>query len=208
VLATGPMPEIIQGAAATGKVAFRRRTDGGYTLASSGVAELFVGPDAFRSLPKYLPQLRADPFGQSYFPAAPKGFPDAWRTRRRWSGADRSPFEDMRILDPKPNPRDTARILRNFTKLFPELPPVRVQTKWAGMIDTMPDIVPIVDRCAQIPGLVIGTGMSGHGFGIGPGMGRVLAALVTGGAVGHDLHRFRNDRFSKGQPIKVEPMTV
>ena len=73
------------------------------------------------------------------------------------------------------------------------------------MIDTMPDVVPIVDHCAALPGLVIGTGMSGHGFGIGPAMGRVLAALVTGGVVGHDLRRFRADRFSDGSAIRLGP---
>ena len=73
------------------------------------------------------------------------------------------------------------------------------------MIDTMPDIVPVVDSCAPIPGLVIGTGMSGHGFGIGPGIGRVLAALVMGDAPGHDLSRFRADRFSDGTPIRPGP---
>ena len=47
--------------------------------------------------------------------------------------------------------------------------------------------------------------MSGHGFGIGPGMGRVLAALVMGDAPGHDLRRFRADRFSDGSPIRPGP---
>lgn len=203
VAATGPLPDVGQGAAASNKVAFRRRLDGGYTLASSGVAELFIGPDAFRALPKYLPQLRTDPFSQTYFPAAPKGFPDAWGTPRRWTGAEQSPFERMRILDPAPNPRDIKRLLRNFAAMFPGLPPVNLRATWAGMIDTMPDIVPILDRCAQIPGLVIGTGMSGHGFGIGPGLGPILAALVTGDAVRHDLTRFRSNRFSKGHPIRL-----
>jgi glycine/D-amino acid oxidase-like deaminating enzyme len=127
VAATGPLPDVSQGAAATSKVAFRRRLDGGYTLAPSGVAELFVGPDAFRALPKYLPQLRADPFSQTYFPAAPKGFPDAWGTPRQWTGADESPFERMRILDPTPNPRDIKRLLRNFAAMFPGLPPVTLR---------------------------------------------------------------------------------
>ena len=36
----------------------------------------------------------------------------------------------------------------------------------------------------RIPGLTIATGMSGHGFGIGPGMGRVVADLVLGTATG------------------------
>lgn len=205
VAATDPLPEIHAGAAATRKVAFRRRADGGYTLAPPGAPDLFVGPDAFRAFPKYLTQLRADPFGQVLRPFAPRGFPDAWGTRRRWSGDEPSPFEAMRILDPAPNMAKINRLLRNFAELFPQLPAVRLKAAWAGMIDTMPDIVPVVDRVAALPGLTIGTGMSGHGFGIGPGMGRVLAALATGREPGHDLTRFRLSRFSDGSPIKLGP---
>jgi glycine/D-amino acid oxidase-like deaminating enzyme len=47
--------------------------------------------------------------------------------------------------------------------------------------------------------------MSGHGFGIGPGMGRVVADLVTGRPVGHDLTRFRLSRFSDGSRIEPGP---
>ena len=42
-------------------------------------------------------------------------------------------------------------------------------------------------------------------FGIGPAMGRVLAALVMGDAPGHDLGRFRADRFSDGSAIRLGP---
>jgi glycine/D-amino acid oxidase-like deaminating enzyme len=73
------------------------------------------------------------------------------------------------------------------------------------MIDTMPDVVPIVDRAQAIPGLFVATGMSGHGFGIGPGMGRILADLIVGNAPGHDLNRFRLSRFSDGSPIRLGP---
>lgn len=205
VAATEPLPNIHAGAAASRKVAFRRREDGGYTLAPPGAPELFVGPDAVRSFPKYLTQLRADPLGQRLLPMAPKGFPDAWTTRRRWSGDDVTPFENMRILDPAPNMRKINRLVRDFEQMFPGLPEVKLKSAWAGMIDTMPDIVPVVDKCAQIPGLTIGIGMSGHGFGIGPGMGRVLAALVTGDAVGHDLTRFRASRFTDGSAMRLGP---
>ncbi len=47
--------------------------------------------------------------------------------------------------------------------------------------------------------------MSGHGFGIGPGIGRVVADLVTGGDIGHDLTRFRLSRFSDGSKIEPGP---
>ena len=56
-----------------------------------------------------------------------------------------------------------------------------------------------------IKGLTIATGMSGHGFGIGPGMGRVIADLVTGRPTGHELSRFRLARFSDGGPIAPGP---
>ncbi len=203
VMATHALPEVTLGAAADDKVAFRRRADGGYTLSSVGISELFVGPDAFRALPKYLPQLRAGPFKQQYLPAAPAGFPDGWTTRRRWDADVPGPFEATRVLNPTPNKRQLERLHRRFARLFPAMPPVTVRASWAGMIDTMPDVVPVVDHIAALPGLVVGTGMSGHGFGIGPGMGRVLAALVTGDAVGHDLHRFRSDRFSDGSAIQL-----
>lgn len=205
VAATGPLPEIHDGAAATRKVAFRRRMDGGYTLAPPGSPELFIGPDAVRAFPKFLAQLRADPFGQRLLPFAPKGFPDAWGTTRRWHADQATPFEAMRVLDPAPNQAKITKLLRDFQQLFPELPPVQLKASWAGMIDTMPDIVPVVDRAASLPGLTIGTGMSGHGFGIGPGMGHVLAALATGGKVDHDLGRFRMTRFSDGRPMRPGP---
>ncbi|MEM7519704.1 MAG: FAD-binding oxidoreductase [Pseudomonadota bacterium] len=205
VLATQPMPAVTEGAASLNGVAFRRRADGGYTLAPSGIAELFIGPDAFRALTKFIPQLLSNPLGQTYLPAAPRGFPDAWGTPRHWRLDEKSPFERMRVLDPAPNARQLRKLVAGFQALFPKLPEVQITARWAGMIDTMPDIVPVVDQCADLPGLTIGTGMSGHGFGIGPGMGRVLAALVTGAEAGHDLARFRLSRFSDGSALRPGP---
>ena len=66
------------------------------------------------------------------------------------------------------------------------------------MIDVMPDVVPVVDHVPGLDGLILGTGMSGHGFGIGPGMGRVLADMALGNGTGHDISRFRFGRFAEG----------
>lgn len=205
VAATEPLPMVYPGGAADEHIAFRARSDGGYSLAAGGYHELFVGPDAFRSLPKYLTQLRQDPFGTRLHAKAPRGFPDAWGTPRNWAEDAISPFERMRILNPAPNKRKVDALARDFGTLFPDIGPVRIKSAWAGMIDTMPDVVPVVDRIAALPGLTVGTGMSGHGFGIGPGMGKVLAALVMGDAVGHDLSRFAFSRFSDGTPMRIGP---
>jgi glycine/D-amino acid oxidase-like deaminating enzyme len=116
-----------------------------------------------------------------------------------------TPFERMRVLDPAPNRRKLDALRRDFAALFPDLPPFTLTRTWAGMIDTMPDVVPVVDRVAALPGLTVGTGMSGHGFGIGPAMGRVLAALVEGRPAGHDLGRFALARFSDGSRVRLGP---
>ncbi|APX13784.1 NAD(P)/FAD-dependent oxidoreductase [Tateyamaria omphalii] len=205
VAATGPMPMVYPGGAADDRIAFRPRKDGGYSLAAGGFHELFIGPDAFRALSKYLTQLRADPFGTRFMLKAPKGYPDAWSTPRKWDADGPSPFEAMRILNPAPNRRKVDQLTRDFHEVLPGLGPVRIKTAWAGMIDTMPDVVPVVDRVAALPGLTIGTGMSGHGFGIGPGMGKVLAALVMGDDPGHVLKRFRLSRFSDGSKMRLGP---
>jgi glycine/D-amino acid oxidase-like deaminating enzyme len=73
------------------------------------------------------------------------------------------------------------------------------------MIDTMPDVVPVMDRVAEYPGLYLATGFSGHGFGIGPGAGRVMAEMVRGLPPRHDLTRFRLSRFREKGKTEVGP---
>jgi glycine/D-amino acid oxidase-like deaminating enzyme len=204
VAATAPVANVGEAACDARHLAFRRRSDGGYTLAPAGPSELYVGPDAFRAFPKYLTQLKSDPFGCMLIPKAPKGFPDAWGTKRKWSADSQSPFEQMRILDPKPSPRKIAKLARDFQTMFPQLGEVKIKAAWAGMIDTMPDIVPVVDH-APIEGLIVGTGMSGHGFGIGPAIGRILADMAAGRPSGYDLSRFRFNRFTDGTPMVLGP---
>jgi glycine/D-amino acid oxidase-like deaminating enzyme len=205
VLATEPMPEVFAGNAADNNFAFRRRADGGYSLALGSKHDFYIGPDAFRNTKKYIAQLKKSPFASNYHLFAPKNFPDAWNIRRKWTGDQTSPFERMRILNPNPNEAHVASMLDFFAAAFPHLGRPKIKTAWAGMIDTMPDVVPIIDKAPTIPNLTIATGMSGHGFGIGPGIGRVVADLVLGKPTGHDLSRFRFSRFSDGSKIKLGP---
>ncbi|WP_372886007.1 NAD(P)/FAD-dependent oxidoreductase [Shimia sp.] len=204
VAATAPLPEIHAGGATDDRLAFRRRMDGGYTLAASGYHETFIGPDSFRHFTTYLPQLLNRPFARAYRLRGPAGYPDGWRTRRRWRGDAVTPFERMRMLDPAPNAAKVAEIRAGFETLLPALGEVRITAAWAGMIDAMPDIVPVVDR-GPIAGLLICTGMCGHGFGIGPAFGRIMADMVRDAPLGHDLSRFRLSRFSDGSRLVPGP---
>ncbi len=205
VAATTPVASVHEGGAADHTIAFRRRADGGYTLAPEGFHEYYIGPDGLRNAPKYMKPMMKNPLSRMYLPSAPRGFPDAWTTPRRWSLDQASPFEDTRILNPAPRPDRIRKLVDDFKTLFPQLGTVGVQASWSGMIDVMPDVVPIVDEVPQIGGLWVGTGMSGHGFGIGPAFGRILADRMSGGEAGHDMSRFRFDRFTDGSKLEMGP---
>ncbi|MCB2134941.1 MAG: FAD-binding oxidoreductase [Rhodobacteraceae bacterium] len=205
VSATVPVAEVFAGAAADSHFAFRRRADGGYTLTPGAFHEFFIGPDAFRHLHVFWPQIRKDMSSTKMLPMAPKDYPDAWGTARRWAADRQSPFERMRILNPTPNLAVIERIRDQFAAAFPAVGRPAIASAWAGMIDTMPDVVPVIDHAAGLPGLTIATGLSGHGFGIGPGVGRVVADLVQGRTTRHDLSRFRLSRFTDGSPIRPGP---
>jgi glycine/D-amino acid oxidase-like deaminating enzyme len=205
VAATEPMPEAFAGNAADDRFAFRRRLDGGYTIAPGATHDFFIGPDAFRHMLTYVPVLKKDFRSTRFHSAAPKDYPDAWGTKRRWDADQVSPFERLRVLNPAPNMQALSDVQDDFGKALPDLGRPKLKAAWAGMIDTMPDVVPVIDRVAAVPGLVIATGMSGHGFGIGPGMGRVVADLVAGNPEAHDLSRFRLSRFTDGSKIAPGP---
>jgi glycine/D-amino acid oxidase-like deaminating enzyme len=204
VAATPPMPGLHAGAAGDSRFALRLRADGGYTLAPGAAHTAWIGPDAFRhALPFW--QLFSGNWRHTKLGWPKPGFPDAWTTPRRWSGDEPGPFEALRILDPAPDLRALEAVRRAFARAFPAHGLPELRRTWAGLIDTLPDAVPVIDRVARIPGLVLSTGLSGHGFGIGPAVGRVLADLATGGDPGHDLHRFRLARFSDGTRIRPGP---
>ncbi|MFT4561686.1 MAG: glycine/D-amino acid oxidase-like deaminating enzyme [Gammaproteobacteria bacterium] len=196
VTRTAPAPEIFRGNAASATIAFRRRQDGGYTLAASGHFEHFVGRDSLRYLRPFAPNiLRSyNDFSLRFEP----GLFNRLRATARWSADDVSPFEKARVLNPDPSPAALDEIRKQLRRQLPSLADVAFAESWAGMIDTTPDIVPVMDKVEGVPGFFIAAGFSGHGFGIGPGAGRVMADLMLGNAVGHDLTRFRLSRFREG----------
>ena len=190
---------------ATPGLALRRRADGGYTVSSSDFAEHYLSPKSFRYFTRYLKLMKLSAREIALRPGAPKGYPGAWGMARRWRGDEVSPFERMRVLNPDPSPLVVQRIEERLSKRFPELAGVALAEAWAGMIDVTPDAVPTLGEDAALKGLFFATGMSGHGFGIGPAIGRIGADLVSGRDPGHDVTRFRPQRFFDGSPIAPGP---
>jgi glycine/D-amino acid oxidase-like deaminating enzyme len=76
---------------------------------------------------------------------------------------------------------------------------MQIVESWAGLMDVTPDAVPIIDRVEGRPGLFVATGFSGHGFGIGPGAGRLMADIVAGDRPVVDPKPFRLARFPRAK---------
>ena len=195
VLRTAPVAGGPEGAAWTEGFAYRKRLDGGYTIADGTVSYHHLVPDSFRYLADFLPILSQEwrsiglRFGD--FIDGP------WGMRPALDG-EASVYEAHRTLDPEPAVGPLEKARAQMEKVFPALKGVPVLQRWAGFIDATPDAVPVISPVKSLPGLVIATGFSGHGFGIGPAAGRLAADLVTGAAPLVDPQPFRYERFIDG----------
>jgi len=58
-----------------------------------------------------------------------------------------------------------------------------------------PDRDFLIDRLPGEPNIVVASPCSGHGFKFAPVVGEILADLITEGGTGHDISRFRLNRF-------------
>jgi glycine/D-amino acid oxidase-like deaminating enzyme len=86
--------------------------------------------------------------------------------------------------------------MRRLVECFPAFGRAKLVQHWAGFIDATPDAVPVISPVEALPGFFIATGFSGHGFGIGPAAGRLVADLVTGATPIVDPAPFRLSRFA------------
>lgn len=109
----------------------------------------------------------------------------------------------MRILDPLPSRALLVEALRRARDMLPGLRGAPVQAEWAGHIDSSPDGVPVLDGDIGLPGRVLAAGLSGHGFGIGPGVGHLVADLVLADTPLTEVGHERLDRFGTAQGRKV-----
>ncbi len=188
-------------AAATG-FAFRKRLDGGYTVANVNANIVDIVPDSFRYMIDFLPAMRAQ--WRDLRLRVGRRFVDEARLGRPWALDQVSPFERVRVLDPAPSRRILKSALANLGAAYPAFRGSVPTRRWAGLIDATPDAVPVISAVDSLPGFFVAAGFSGHGFGIGPGAGRLMADLVTGAAPVVDPTAFRHSRFTDG--TRPEPM--
>ncbi len=94
--------------------------------------------------------------------------------------------------------------LEAAARMIPRLRDVRITRYWAGVIDMSPDGLPILDGSTCLDGLVVVTGLSGHGLALGPAIGRIAAELATEGRTDRPIEAFSLRRFEGDTPIPTK----
>jgi len=202
VQATEPVDLPYSTSFAGGKYAVRKRLDGGYSIAHNAITVPDIIPASFKYLKAFLPALKAEwPYlrlriGKRFFTEA--------MLASRWQLDQITPFEKVRVLDPEPIDWILRDCMDELIRDHPGFKGVKIASKWAGLIDVTPDAVPVISGIDQIPGLYLATGFSGHGFGIGPGAGKLMADIVTGKPPLVDPTPFTYKRMTDGTKLVME----
>ncbi len=87
------------------------------------------------------------------------------------------------------------RVARWLAEYIPVLENAKVLRSWSGFEDITPDSCCVLSNVEEIPGLILGCGFSGHGFGISPVAGLVLSELACEQETSVPVSQLHYDRF-------------
>lgn len=182
------------------KFATRKRLDGGYTVTHNHLSVAELTPAHAQEFFAFLPLLRIAHDGVRI--RLGQRFIQESRLASRWALDAVSPFEQVRVLDPTPYPDILDEAAASLGQAFPAFAGLQPAERWAGMIDATPDAVPVIDHVPGHAGLLVATGFSGHGFGLGPGGGKLAVELLLGETPCVDAAPFRYQRLVDGTRAK------
>ena len=149
VMRTGPVAGAPDRAAGADNFAFRKRLDGGYSIArrNANVAELT--PDSFRLFFDFLPALVTQ--WHELRLRVGRSFLEEWRIPRPWALDAATPFEPVRTLDPAPSRAILDEGEGNLVRSFPAFGGMKVAERWAGLVDATPDGIPVISEVPPSP---------------------------------------------------------
>ena len=201
VARTEPVAEQLQLTYGHSEACFRSRLDGGYNLMPGEIMEHELCFETFAYGLQFLPALKQYRKKSSVIPGFYEGFRRRMFPKRRWTKDEMTPFEKTRVLNPRHSKRHYRKIEKNMARHFPDLAKLQIIETWTGAADMTPDVLPALGEVLRYPGLYIASGLSGHGFGLGPGIGKAIAGLLLGSRSQFDLSPFRFERFSDGTKL-------
>lgn len=190
---TAPMEGPTEIAVGGPDFSFRKRLDGGFTIAQRGAVSAPLMLDHLLIGRRYLPALKAQRHVMRI--SLGKAFFQDLALARRWKPGAPSPFERARVMDPPADAAINAEAMRNVIAAWPAFANATIEEVWAGSMDITPDSLPVIGPVARLPGLTLATGFSGHGFGTAPAAGQLAADLLMGTTPILDPPPYRLERF-------------
>lgn len=177
---------------------WRRQIDGSYTIGAINGA-VPITPRMVRHAVKLLPALKAmwseiDPV------LCLPTFWNALRTPKRWRLDEISPFERNRILMPEIRDSFLDCAKAAIEDDFPVFAGAADIERWAGVLVTTLDNMPVISAVPGWPGLYLGAGFY-YGLTMGPAAGEALADLVMGDRPQIALEDYRYTRFTDGSKL-------
>ncbi|TFY84438.1 FAD-binding oxidoreductase [Pseudomonas kairouanensis] len=93
-------------------------------------------------------------------------------------------------------PRSILNQISQMRRLLPGVANLNIIRVWSGIEGYLPDSLPIMGPSGTVDGLFYAFGFCGHGFQLGPGVGDVMAELLSTGATCTPIAPFSITRFA------------
>lgn len=99
----------------------------------------------------------------------------------------------------EPDPISLGASARTVRRVFPELRDVPIVRSWCGLEGMMPDDIPVIGPSPNAPGVFHAFGFCGHGFQLGPIVGRLIAEAIVDERPSLPIDAFSIARFAAGR---------
>ncbi|RMQ42186.1 Glycine/D-amino acid oxidase [Pseudomonas cichorii] len=93
-------------------------------------------------------------------------------------------------------PRSIINQVQQMRRLLPGVANLNIIRVWSGIESYTPDSLPIMGRSGTVDGLFYAFGFCGHGFQLGPGVGDVMAEMISTGSTTTSISPFDIRRFA------------
>lgn len=192
VALTTPVAPLTNATVWGGGFSFRQRRDGRFVCSVGGGGVVRLNTDSILQAPLFLSAFRKNWRRFALRPGI--------RPAKDLNAVIRGGQTIREIGPPAARVRtsEPIRALKQLQQTLTGTENARLQDSWAGVIDSTPDTLPVIDAQGGPDGLVIATGFSGHGYGLVPALGPIICDLVLRSQSSFDLSNFRLDRFNAG----------
>ncbi|VVN66291.1 4-methylaminobutanoate oxidase (formaldehyde-forming) [Pseudomonas fluorescens] len=103
---------------------------------------------------------------------------------------------DMLLRRAQVEPRSILNQFEQMRRLLPGVGNLNIIRVWSGIEGYLPDSLPVMGPSGTVDGLFYAFGFSGHGFQLGPGVGDVMAELISTGSTSTSISPFSINRFA------------